>query len=291
MNFKHKLFFKLGETIKASKLSKYYSLKNDERLNAPFNLIFFCGGSGLDYLNASLVSVYKYWKKLPDIYIVSDGTPKDVIKNGLIKWPRKVVVYSWQECAEYFKQNGNVELYEYASNELLGKKLVGIMYCAKDTPVLYADSDILWHNSPTEMEFNYDLKPQIKMSQDIAHFYTMPLLEALDEKKCLDNTPFNSGLVFLNGEFSSFPKWKALCKFLSTHRNLGWFTEQTSFAILNNYFNPNSYFKLSEVLIKVDDEFSLKSTKKLFPNILARHYVNKKATTFWRDFLYMFFIK
>ena len=161
------------------------------------------------------------------------------------------------------------------------------MHCGAKQPVLYADSDILWFNSPKEIDGVDDQKPQIKMCEDIGYFYTDKILKAIDEEKCFSNTPFNSGVVYLNGEFSSFHKWNALCNFLGTNKELGWFSEQTSFAVLKNNFRPDNYFKLTEILIKVDDEFSLKNTRKSHPEILARHYVNVKGTTFWRDFVYM----
>ena len=287
MQFKHRLLLKVAVIIRASKLVKYCSINNDERATTPFKLVFFCGEKGLDYLNASLFSVYKHWKKLPEVCIISDGSPVENIEKGLLKWPRQIKVVSWQECALGFKEVGDINLYNYAANELLGKKFVGILHFAKQGPVLYSDSDILWHNSPTELDFNLGLKPQIRMSEDVAHFYTDGLLKALGEEKCLETTAFNSGVVFLNGEFSSYSKWKSLCEYLGTNKSIGWFTEQTSFAILKNHFRPEDFFKLNEILIKVDDEYSLKSTRKLYPNILARHYVNVKVTTFWRDFFYM----
>ncbi len=289
MKISHKIFLRTTAFIRNSRFVHYFSIKDDGRETAPFKLIFFCGSKGINYLNASLISVYKCWEKLPEVCIVSDGSPVDKMKEALIKWPKNVEIISWEECATFFKNGGNTDLYNYASSELLGKKLTGIMYYAAKFPVLYSDSDILWFNSPVGMGMDFNQKPQIKMCEDVGHFYKSELLEHLGEEKCLKNTPFNSGAVFANGEFSSYPKWSSLCNYLGANKNMGWFSEQTSFAILKNYFKPGEYFKLSEILIKVDDEFSLKYTKKTNPDILARHYVNIKDTTFWRDFVYMFF--
>jgi hypothetical protein len=289
MKIKQKIFFKTFEFVSKSRLAHYYELKNDDRPLPPFKLVFFCGSKNINYLNASLISVYKNWKKLPELCIVSDGSPVEDIRKNLVKWPREVEIVSWQQCANYFKEQGNQHLYAYACNELLGKKLVGIMYCGAKSPILYSDSDVLWFNSPKEIDSVDISGPQIKMCHDIGHFYTEKLLQVVNEEKCLANTPFNSGVIYLSGEFSSFPKWAALCEFLGTNKELGWFSEQTSFAILKNHFKPAESFRLTEVLIKVDDEFSLRDTRKLYPDIFARHYVNKKSTTFWRDFVYMFF--
>jgi hypothetical protein len=291
MILKHKIYLKVADIIRTGNIHKFYRIKDDKRPIAEFKLIFFCGASGMSYLNASLVSVHKYWNKLPEICILSDGTPEDDIKKKLIKWPLKVTIYTWQECAQHFLDKGNKDLHTYASNEIIGKKLIGIMYCAEKFPVLYSDSDILWFNSPTEMKLDFNLKPQIKMSTDIDYFYTKPLLKEIDEENCLSTIPFNSGVVFLNGSLSGFPKWAALCKFLGANKNMGWFSEQTSFAVFNNYLNPNNYFSSDEILIKIDDGYDLRSTFTDHKKILARHYVHVKATTFWRDFVFMLFKK
>jgi len=291
MKLQHRIILRTAKSIEAVNLAAHYKLKEDNRETTPFKLVFFTGASGLNYLNSSLISIYKFWKKIPEICIVSDGTPKDVLNKGLIKWPKIVDIFSWEECALSFKEKGNTHLYNYATNVLIGKKLTGLLYCAEKFPILYSDTDVLWLNSPSEIEFDTNRKPQIKMSNDIGFFYTKELLENLNEQNCFNTTPYNSGVMFLNGDFSVYPKWKALSEYLGTHHNMGWFSEQTTFAILNNFFNPNNFFKRDEVLINVDDAYSLKYTKKKYPNVLARHYVNVKGTTFWRDFTYMFFKK
>ena len=291
MKLKNKVISKIASAIRRAKLGNHYIIKKDGRENSLFKLVFFSGERDLDYLNASLISVYKVWEKIPEIYIISDGTPLHKIKNGLINWPQKINIISWEECAISYKERGNLNLHIYATNELIGKKLVGILHCAEKFPVLYSDSDVLWFNSPTESNVEYGLKPQIKMSHDVGYFYTKPIVESLGEGKCLKSQPFNSGVMYLNGEFSIFPKWDLLCEFLGKHKNFDWFSEQTSFAILNNHFNPHCFFKPDEILIKIDDEFSLKYTKIAYPKILARHYVSVKGTAFWRDFVFILFSK
>ena len=289
MKFKHKVINKIAFAIHRAKLANHYIIKKDGRLNSPFKLVFFSGERDLDYLNSSLISVYKCWNELPDIYIISDGTPIEKIRTGLIKWPKKIEILSWEECAIDYKEKGNNNLYNYALNSLSGKKLVGILYCVEKFPVLYSDSDVLWLNSPKDFDLNFNLKPEIKMSQDVDFFYSKQMLESLNEEKCLNTIPYNSGVMLLSGEISSFPNWKSFCETLGTYNSSHWFEEQTAFAILSNYFNPNNFFSPTEVLIKIDDEYSLKYTKKEFPNILARHYVNVKTTAFWRDFIFIFF--
>lgn len=289
MSIKSKIYYKLIQGIRLLNISRFYKLADDKRETTPFKLLYFCGQTGIDYLNASLVSVYKNWLKLPELVIVTDGMPIDDFKIQLIRWPRKVSILSWEECALAFKNEGNIDLYNYALNNIWGKKFVGILFCAEKFPVLYSDSDVLWFNYPKEIGQEFNLNLQIVMSEDIDYFYEKDILEGLCEEDCLKMKPLNAGIIYLNGQFSSFPKWKRLNELLGKSINSRLFTEQTSFAVLHNYFNPNTYWREDSILIKIDDRFSAKYTLKNYPDITARHYVSVKDTTFWRDFAIMSF--
>jgi hypothetical protein len=132
--------------------------------------------------------------------------------------------------------------------------------------------------------------PFVKMGQDVGRgYYSSTLLESLGEEQCQDRTPLNAGLMYLYGDFSVYPKWKELCHFLSTdHSPMGAnYNEQTTFAILAHHFNTRPYWEAGEVLIKTDDIYNLKYTRKYFPGILARHYVHTRPTAFWRDFVFI----
>lgn len=293
MNLNKWLLAKLSWVMVRTNLHKFYPVKKNRNEPEQFKVVFFCGASGLSYLNASLISVYKAWEKIPEIYIISDGSSLSEMRDKLIKWPNKIEIQSWEFFADYFKENGNENLYNYAKNTIYGRKLVGILYYAKKFPILYSDTDVLWFNSPLEKKLKLGGKPNIIMGQDVGHFYHMPLIESVSEQNCLNTTALNAGLMYLDGDFSSYPKWDLLCESLGTYKRkkgiFEGFPEQTAFAILNNHFNPNNSFKKDEILVKIDDEFSFKSTRNAFPKIFARHYVSVKGTAFWRDFLYIAF--
>lgn len=283
MVLKEKLYYYFARVIMLLNISKWYKIKRGTRSITPYKLVYFCGRRETAYLNASLASVYKNWSNIPEVVIVTDGTPAEFIKERLIKWPVQVDVLTWKDCAAYFRNSGNEELASYAERELWGKKFASVLYCSHHFPSLYTDSDILWFKDPGTIDTS--IKPVIRMSQDVDFFYSEKMLETLQEKNCLQTTPFNAGMIYTNGEFSSFPKWEEMCNYLNTlpdHR-----TEQTAFAVLNNYFNKGSYYSNKEVLIRIDDTYSLKYTLKDNPDIKARHYVSVKHTTYWRDFLIM----
>jgi len=284
---KRKVFDQLGFRISRINLKRHFSFKQDTRETAPFKLLFFSGSGGVNYLNASLISVYNTWEKLPEVLIVTDGTPVSVFEENIIDWPKKVEIITWAVCASYYRQNGNADLHKYAAEELWGKKLVSILYYAEKYPVLYSDTDILWFSYPKGIDTG--IKPCLQMGEDIEPCYSRPMLTALNEEKCLEKAPLNAGLIFANGDFATYSNWKGLCTYLSGFPDFR--TEQTAFAILNNYFNPDKYWNKNNVLINTDDKYSLRYTKKDFPSIFARHYVNNKDVTFWRDFVFMKFKK
>ena len=290
MKLKSKIFRIGGFAIRRLKPYKYFSLPDDQRRTFPYKLVYMCGREGIGYLNASLVSIYRTWDKLPEIVIVSDGTPLSKFGQELIDWPRKIEVISWEEGAVHFSMEGNTYLCEYARNLVYGKKFISLMYLARQYPFLYSDTDVLWYSSPEEPAFDV-AAPFIKMGQDVGTgYYTDEMLVALGEEGCMTATPYNAGLMYLNGDFSVYPKWQALCQYLSVHRSRlpdPEFSEQTAFAILNNHFNGLSWWSPDEVLIRTDDEYTLRYTWKKNPGIRARHYVHTRRTAFWRDFLYM----
>jgi hypothetical protein len=290
MKLKSKIFRIGGFAVRRIRPYKFYSLKNDTRKTFPCKLVFMCGREGIGYLNASLVSIYRTWDKLPEIVIVSDGTPLSKFEQDLIKWPRKIEVISWEEAAMHFTLKGNTDLCQYARNLVYGKKFISLVYLAGQYPFLYSDTDVLWFSAPEEPAFDTSV-PYIKMGEDVGKgYYSKEMLSALGEEQCSVETPLNAGLMYLNGDFSRYPKWSALCHYLSVHKS-GLpgpeFSEQTAFAILNNYFNGESWWSPEEVLIRTDDEYSLGYTGNDNPGIRARHYVHTRRTAFWRDFLVM----
>jgi teichuronic acid exporter len=280
-----------GYAMRRLNLHRHIQLKDDDREPFPFKMGYFCGAKGIGYLNASLISIYRSWDKLPEILVISDGTPVETFRQQMIKWPRRLDIISWEEVSRRFEQNPDLTF--YANNFIFGRKFLALLWLGQESPSLYCDTDILWYSSPEEPQIHTN--PFLKMSRDIDKgFYDLEVIRTLGEERCLESAPLNSGLMYLSGDFSSYPNWRELCKALAIDRSGKGridFSEQTAWAILNNHFNPQSWWGLEEVLIKVDDMHNLEFTGNHFPSIRARHYVNTKPTAFWRDFLYMCFLK
>jgi len=287
---RNKVYKAAGLAIRRSALHRIFRLRNDDRPTFPHKLVYMCGKEGQRYLNASLTSVYLFWDSLPEVIVISDGTPL----RGIVSWPRKLEIISYETAYDYFKTNSNPDLCAYADRLVYGKKFISLIYLSHQFPILYSDTDVLWYSTPELSTMPADV-PYVKMGSDVATgYYAGSVLESLDEFKCLNNIPLNAGLMYLNGDLSTYPKWSELCHQLATHQPAPGcmdYTEQTAFAILANHFNAASYWTHGEVLIRTDDFFRLEYTLKHSPGIMARHYVNTRPVAFWRDFVYICFNK
>ncbi|MDQ1141163.1 hypothetical protein [Pedobacter agri] len=267
-------------------LYKYFNLKDDQRPTTSYKLAFFCGASGIDYLNACLLSVYLSWDSLPNISIITDGTDPSFLRKNLIDWPKEVEIETWEDAAFYFKDKGDRSLYDIALNKRWpGKKFVSLLYLASKSLILYSDSDVLWFGAPAKIDTMN--KPYIKMGKDVDPFFTDSILQDLPTANSFRKIPLNAGVMFLSGDFSSYPYWDKLRENLLQNPDTDNFAEQTAFAILNNHFNGKDFWNEKEILIKIDDMYSLGYTKPNHESILARHYVSTKNISFWRDFLHL----
>lgn len=288
-------FFKLYimiNSLKKKVLSKFgvflsnmlfiYRKRLKEKSNkSKIKLVYFAGEKSINYLNASLNSVYKNWYSVPEVVIISDGTDKNIFVASMINWPEKIDIIDWTVCADYFKEKGNGQLYNYANNELWGKKLVGIFYCFEHWNTLYTDTDVLWFKDPTNTipDLNAD-STSIKMSQDVENYFSDKMIEEVCDNT-IKMTPLNAGVIYGHGDFSKFEMWNKLCNYLEKYPDNR--TEQTTFAILTTNFG--SCWNMDQIYIGLNDFTILPCNKELYKRIIARHYVNYKSWLFWRDYI------
>lgn len=257
-----------------------------------FKMVYFVGESGLNYLNSSLYSVYKSFDNLPELVIVSDGTAIARLAEAMVKWPAKTEIISWQECAEYFKEKGDILLHQYATEDLWGKKMVAILYCAEKYKILYSDTDVLWFADPTD-SIDFEKKNHMKMCLDESFSYVEEMVAELGCEEIFKTKPYNAGIIYASGDFSTHPKWSDLTGYLSQLKNKsvskkGW-TEQTAFGILNNYFG--TCWTKEQMMIEINDhEFFFNKYRNKYGNMYARHYVTTKGWLFWRDYFYYFLL-
>lgn len=274
----------LGKCIRIlSKLDTTKSIPTAKQ-ETDIRIVMFCGTKGIDYLNASLESIRKHWSKKPHITIVTDGSAPDVLFSKLKRANRNIEIIRWQTCADYFKINGNIQLYNYADRDVWGKKLVSILYFARKGRILYSDSDVIWFKDPVNwLDNKGNNELFIYMCPDQSHCYSLQMLSSLNNKGLLTNPPMNAGLMFLKGDFTQYHKWGLLCNYLEQHADYR--SEQTTFAILSNEYG--GVFNENEIMLELDDMFDLrpKQFSSKYSTSFARHYVNTKPWLFWRDYL------
>ena len=159
MHWKQDLYKAAGLAIRRSRLHRLFSLREDGRPAFPHKLVYGCAEEKAKrYLNASLTSVYLFWDSLPEVIVISDGTP---LRN-IVQWPRKLEVISWKEAYRHFTDEGNHDICRYADRLVYGKKFASLIYLAQQTPLLYSDTDVLWYSTPDISSISPGIPPMSK---------------------------------------------------------------------------------------------------------------------------------
>src|SRR5947207_14792609 len=103
-------------------------------------------------LRESLFSLYRSWKKLPTITVVSDGSWSAADSYPVFSWwPGKINVLSREQIIAQADAAGVRELAEYAEVSAYGLKLASIVLLARREPVIFVDADILWFKDPADL--------------------------------------------------------------------------------------------------------------------------------------------
>src|SRR5467141_3583410 len=103
-------------------------------------------------LRESMFSLYKSWKKLPTITVVSDGSWSDAdFYPAFSWWPGKIDVLSREQIITQADAAGESELAQYAAASAWGLKIASIVLLARREPVLFVDADILWFKDPADL--------------------------------------------------------------------------------------------------------------------------------------------
>src|SRR5438876_7593966 len=103
-------------------------------------------------LRESMFSLYRSWKKLPAITVVSDGSWSAADFYPVFSWwPGKINVLSRGQIIAEAEAAGERELAQYAEASAWGLKVASIVLLARREPVLFVDADILWFKDPADL--------------------------------------------------------------------------------------------------------------------------------------------
>jgi hypothetical protein len=240
------------------------------------------GGSHWLLLRESLFSVYRSWKKLPTVTVVSDGSwsPADFYPV-FSWWPGKINILSREQIIADADAAGERELAQYAEASAWGLKLASIVLLARREPVLFVDADILWFADPADLLGPVDLWAKPRGVREI-HCYQHRDLALRFCPRVLEPPFVNGGILALHGKFLAQDILRAMVHEALADPNDGTF-EQT---IIATAVHSGAGLVPTEIsLVAFDDIHRLCHRNMRREGYYSRHYVYWMRHLFYRDAL------
>src|SRR5215813_14205264 len=233
-------------------------------------------------LRESMFSLYRSWKKLPTITVVSDGSWSAADFYPVFSWwPGKIRLLAREQIIAQADAAGERELAQYAEASAYGLKLASIVLLARREPMLFVDADILWFRDPALLlgDPTSWVRPRglrensCRQRQDMALRYCAEVLQP----------PFvNSGIVALYGELMSPELLRSMVQdALPSPQDSS--CEQTIIATAVKLGGDSFPEKLSLVTIDDTSSFFIRNAKQ--EGYYSRHYVTPARQLIYRDAL------
>ncbi len=219
---------------------------------------------------ASLRSFLRY-VGIPDVFtIMSDGSyTKDSIE--LLKRIHPCV--DVQLLTKFQRDDLPQSVYEYASQQAMGKKLAALMSIPIEGATLYTDSDILFFQGASDLA-------DLAVSEDSYTYYLPDCKSSLDKRLIYEDiemqNPINAGFIL----FKKGLDWSdSVQRLTSLQEPPNYFSEQT---IVNLTIKRNLGVALSpeKYIMNVDDQF-IYPDKFATKEVAMRHYVSDIRHKFW----------
>ena len=246
------------------------------------NYLTIAGRSHWLMLRESMLSLYRSWKKLPTITVVSDGSWLAADFYPVFSWwPGKINVVSPEEIIAEADAAGERELAKYAEASGWGLKVASIVLFARREPVLFVDADILWFADPSDLLGPKDswAEPRGVRESNCYQHREMAL------RFCAGvlEPPFvNGGILALHGEFLTPAVLRAMVREALVDPQDGAF-EQT---IIASAVHMGAGLLPGEMsLVAFDDVDRFRQRNMRTEGYYSRHYVNWMRHLFYRDAL------
>jgi hypothetical protein len=231
-------------------------------------------------LRESMFSLYRSWKKLPTITVVSDESWSAPDFYPVFSWwPGKINVLSREQIVAQADAAGERELARYAEASAYGLKLASIVLLARREPVLFVDADILWFGDPADLlgpSDGWDKARGVSESNCYQH-------RGMALRFCPQvlEPPFvNGGILALRGEFLPAEILRAMVHEALADPRDGAF-EQTIIASAVHMGAGLLPGKINLVAFDDIDRLCHRNMKGYY----SRHYVNWMRHLFYRDAL------
>jgi hypothetical protein len=253
---------------------------------ADFYYLTICKKSAFNMIWHSINSLIEHSKFLPKkIIIVSDGSWSE--REGELYFSNfnlDISFDNWEKCALFHRNKGRRSMYNWATKQIWGKKMAVILKYAEECPVLFADPDVLWFNSPFDIDILKTNKI-LKTSIDNSHNYDEILIDKLNLEYLYELPPVNCGVVLAKGNLFDICSKKIITSIDEEALSPGNFAEQTIFAMMVYEFGET--WPEEEITACIDDILSsILIRSKYSTKLIARHYVWYMSWLFWRDLLF-----
>ena len=233
-------------------------------------------------LRESMFSLYRSWKKLPTITVVSDGSWSAPDFCPVFSWwPGKINVLSREQIIAQAKNSEEHELAQYAEASAWGLKVASIILLARRQPVLFVDADILWFADPADLLGPSESWDKPRGVREI-HCYQHRDTALRFCPKVLEPPYVNGGIVALRGEFLPHEILRAMVHEALADPQDGAF-EQT--IIASAVHKGAGLLPEKVILVEFDDidRFCHRNMRR--EGYYSRHYVNWMRHLFYRDAL------
>ena len=233
-------------------------------------------------LRESLFSLYRSWKKLPTITVISDGSWSATDFYPVFSWwPAKIDVLSREQIIADADATGERELAQYAEASAWGLKVASIVLIASQEPVLFVDADILWFADPADLlgPTNSWAKPRGVRESNCYQHRELALRFC---PKVLEPPFVNGGILALHGEFLTPEILRAMVREALADPKDGAF-EQT---IIASAVHTGAGLLPDEMsLVAFDDIYRFRHRNMRREGCYSRHYVNWMRHLLYRDAL------
>ena len=267
-----KLQGKFFRSIYKSSLPSLVSFPIAQERQVPIKVYALSCERDLPEQVASLRSFLRYVGIPKAFTIMSDGsyTEKSI---QLLKRVHPCV--DVQLLTKFQRDDLPQSVYEYASQQAMGKKLAALMSIPIDDATLYTDSDILFFQGASDLA-------DLATSRDTHTYYLPDCKNSLDQRLIYEDIeqqePINAGFIL----FKKHLDWDESVQRLAKLQELpNYFSEQTivNLTIKRNHGNALARDKY---IMNVDDQF-IYPDKFASKQIAMRHYVSDIRHKFWQS--------
>ena len=265
---------KFLRSLYKSNLSSLVSLPIKQERQVPIKVYALSCERDLPEQVASLRSFIRY-VGIPEVFtIMSDGS----YTNQSIELLKRIhPCVDVQLLTKFQREDLPSSVYEYASQQAMGKKLAALMSIPIEGATLYTDSDILFFAGASHLA-------DLAIAQDSHTYYLPDCKNSLDKRLIYEEIemqdPINAGFIL----FKKALDWaETVQRLAKLQEPPNYFSEQT---IVNLTIKQNQGIALPQdkYIMNVDDQFMYPDQfagKSHHQQVAMRHYVSDVRHKFW----------